>query len=181
VVTAPIIGLSALAIWMEDRGPVLFTQERCGLYGRPFWMVKLRTMCVEAERRKADLIGLNEMDGPVFKVKLDPRVTKVGAFLRRYSLDELPQFWNVMSGDMSLVGPRPPMPSEVALYEISERRRLSMRPGITCSWQVGGRNEVGFQEWVKLDLEYIDSWSLALDVKILARTIPAVVFARGAS
>jgi exopolysaccharide biosynthesis polyprenyl glycosylphosphotransferase len=181
VASAPVIGLAALAIWMEDGGPIFFTQERSGLYGRRFPMSKLRTMCVEAEGRKADLLGLNEMDGPVFKVKLDPRVTKVGAFLRRYSLDELPQFWNVLSGDMSLVGPRPPMPSEVMQYEISERRRLSMRPGITCIWQVGGRNEVGFQEWVRLDLEYIDSWSLALDIKILARTIPAVVFARGAS
>lgn len=177
----PIIALAALAIWLEDRGPIFFTQERCGLYGRRFPMVKLRTMCVDAEARKADLIGLNEMDGPVFKLKRDPRITKVGAFLRRYSLDELPQFWNVMAGDMSLVGPRPPVPAEVVHYEISERRRLSMRPGITCIWQVGGRNEIGFQEWVKLDLEYIDSWSLALDAKILARTVPAVVLARGAS
>ena len=180
-VSAPVIGLAALAIWLEDRGPIFFTQERCGLYGRRFPMIKLRTMCVNAEERKADLIGLNEMDGPVFKVKLDPRITKVGAFLRRYSLDELPQFWNVLSGEMSLVGPRPPVPEEVVHYEIAERRRLSMRPGITCIWQVGGRNEIGFQEWVKLDLEYIDSWSLALDAKILARTVPAVVFARGAS
>jgi exopolysaccharide biosynthesis polyprenyl glycosylphosphotransferase len=181
VVSAPIVALAAVAIWMEDRGPIFFTQERCGLYGRRFPMIKLRTMCVDAEERKADLIGFNEMDGPVFKLRLDPRITNVGAFLRRYSLDELPQFWNVLSGEMSLVGPRPPVPSEVVHYEISERRRLSMRPGITCIWQVGGRNEIGFQEWVKLDLEYIDSWSLALDVKILARTLPAVVVGRGAS
>lgn len=179
--SAPIIALAALAIWLEDRGPIFFTQTRCGLYGHPFSMIKLRTMCVDAEARKADLVGMNEMDGPVFKVRLDPRITRVGAFLRRYSLDELPQFWNVLAGDMSLVGPRPPVPEEVVHYEISERRRLSMRPGITCIWQVGGRNEIGFQEWVKLDLEYIDSWSLGLDVKILARTVPAVVLARGAS
>ena len=144
-------------------------------------MVKMRTMCVDAEQRKAELVEMNEMDGPVFKVKLDPRITKVGAFLRRYSLDELPQFWNVLSGDMSLVGPRPPVPEEVVHYEISERRRLSMRPGITCIWQVRGRNEIGFQEWVKLDLRYIDHWSLGLDAKILAQTVPAVLRGRGAS
>ena len=181
VASAPLIGLAALAIWLEDGGPIFFKQTRCGLYGRRFSMIKLRTMCVNAEERKSDLIKLNEMDGPVFKLKLDPRITKVGAFLRRYSLDELPQFWNVVYGQMSLVGPRPPVPEEVVDYEISERRRLSMRPGITCIWQVGGRNEIGFSEWVKLDLQYIDSWSLALDIKILAQTLPAVVMARGAS
>ena len=143
-------------------------------------MVKLRTMCVDAEARKLEVMALNEMDGPVFKSKCDPRITRVGAFLRRYSLDELPQCWNVLMGDMSLVGPRPPVPEEVVHYEISERRRLSMRPGITCIWQVSGRNDIGFQEWVKLDLQYIDSWSLTLDARILARTVPAVVFARGA-
>ena len=181
VASAPLIGLAVLAIWLEDGGPIFFKQVRCGLYGRRFSMVKLRTMCANAEERKAELIELNEMDGPVFKVKLDPRITKVGAFLRRYSLDELPQLWNVVCGEMSLVGPRPAVPEEVVHYEISERRRLSMRPGITCIWQVGGRNEIGFSEWVKLDLQYIDSWSLSLDVKILAQTLPAVVMARGAS
>jgi exopolysaccharide biosynthesis polyprenyl glycosylphosphotransferase len=180
VVAAPLIALSAFAIWREDGGPIFFKQQRCGLYGRRFEMLKLRTMCTDAEERKAELVDMNEMDGPVFKVKLDPRITKVGAFLRRYSLDELPQFWNVLRGEMSLVGPRPPVPEEVMHYEISERRRLSMRPGITCIWQVSGRNEIGFQEWVKLDLQYIDAWSLALDARILAQTIPAVVFARGA-
>ncbi|MFK7897262.1 MAG: sugar transferase [Myxococcota bacterium] len=180
VVAAPLIGLSALAIWREDGGPIFFKQQRCGLYGRRFEMIKLRTMCTDAEERKADLVEMNEMDGPVFKVKLDPRITKSGAFLRRFSLDELPQFWNVLRGEMSLVGPRPPVPEEVVHYEISERRRLSMRPGITCIWQVSGRNEIGFQEWVKLDLQYIDSWSLALDARILAQTLPAVVMARGA-
>jgi len=181
IVSGPIILGAAIAIWLEDGGPIFFRQTRCGLYGRRFSMIKLRTMCVDAEEKKAELEELNEMDGPVFKVKLDPRITKVGAFLRRYSLDELPQFWNVLIGEMSLVGPRPPVPQEVVHYEISERRRLSMRPGITCIWQVGGRNEIGFQEWVKLDLQYIDHWSLALDVKILAQTLPAVVLARGAS
>jgi len=181
VASAPLIGLAALAIKIEDGGPIFFRQTRCGLYGRRFAMVKMRTMCVDAEQRKAELVEMNEMDGPVFKVKLDPRITKVGAFLRRYSLDELPQFWNVLSGDMSLVGPRPPVPEEVVHYEISERRRLSMRPGITCIWQVRGRNEIGFQEWVKLDLRYIDHWSLGLDAKILAQTVPAVLRGRGAS
>ncbi len=181
VVSGPIILAAAIAIWLEDGGPIFFRQTRCGLYGRRFSMIKLRTMCVDAEEKKAELEELNEMDGPVFKVKLDPRITKVGAFLRRYSLDELPQFWNVLTGEMSLVAPRPPVPQEVVHYEISERRRLSMRPGITCIWQVGGRNEIGFQEWVKLDLQYIDHWSLGLDIKILAQTLPAVVLARGAS
>jgi exopolysaccharide biosynthesis polyprenyl glycosylphosphotransferase len=181
VFSAPIIAVASIAIWLEDGGPILFSQSRCGLYGHRFNMHKLRTMCVDAEDRKHELQAMNEMDGPVFKVKCDPRVTRVGAFLRRYSLDELPQFWNVLAGEMSLVGPRPPVPEEVVHYEISERRRLSMRPGITCIWQVGGRNEIGFQEWVKLDLQYIDSWSLALDVKILAQTLPAVFMARGAS
>jgi lipopolysaccharide/colanic/teichoic acid biosynthesis glycosyltransferase len=137
-------------------------------------------MDVNAEAQKAALEALNEMDGPVFKMERDPRITKVGSILRRYSLDELPQFWNVLMGQMSLVGPRPPVPDEVVHYEISERRRLSMRPGITCIWQVSGRNEIGFEEWVKLDLDYIDAWSLSLDAQILAKTIPAVVFARGA-
>lgn len=181
VVSAPLIALAAIAIKLEDGGSIFFRQERCGLYGRRFSMIKLRTMCEDAEERKAELVAMNEMDGPVFKVKLDPRITKVGAILRRYSIDELPQFWNVLMGEMSLVGPRPPVPQEVVHYEISERRRLSMRPGITCIWQVGGRNEIGFQEWVKLDLQYIDSWSLGLDAKILAQTVPAVLMARGAS
>ncbi len=180
IVSAPLIAVAALLIWREDGGPVFFRQTRCGLYGRRFQMVKLRTMCVDAEARKVEVMALNEMDGPVFKARCDPRITRVGAFLRRYSLDELPQFWNVLMGDMSLVGPRPPVPEEVVHYEISERRRLSMRPGITCIWQVSGRNEIGFQEWVKLDLQYIDSWSLTLDARILAQTVPAVVFARGA-
>jgi exopolysaccharide biosynthesis polyprenyl glycosylphosphotransferase len=180
VLVAPIVAVAALAIWLEDRQPIFFRQTRSGLYGRPFMMVKLRTMGIDAEAQKAALHALNEMDGPVFKVRFDPRITKVGAFLRRYSLDEIPQFWNVLMGDMSLVGPRPPVPEEVSHYEISERRRLSMRPGITCIWQVSGRNEIGFNQWVKLDLQYIDSWSLMLDLRIILQTIPAVLLARGA-
>jgi exopolysaccharide biosynthesis polyprenyl glycosylphosphotransferase len=177
VVSAPIIAVAAIAIKLDSKGPVFFRQIRCGMNGRHFKIVKLRTMFVDAEDQKAALMSLNEMDGPVFKMRMDPRVTRVGRILRRLSLDELPQFWNVLVGDMSLVGPRPPVPIEVAEYATFDRRRLSMRPGITCLWQVNGRNNIGFSDWVKLDLEYIDTWSLSLDVKIIAKTIPAI--ARG--
>jgi lipopolysaccharide/colanic/teichoic acid biosynthesis glycosyltransferase len=138
-------------------------------------------MIAGAEERRGPLLHLNEMSGPVFKMRDDPRVTLVGRFLRRWSLDELPQLWNVLRGEMSLVGPRPPLPSEVRRYESFERRRLSMRPGITCLWQVSGRNEIGFDDWVKLDLRYIDTWSVRNDLLILARTIPAVLRGKGAS
>ncbi|MCG8591493.1 MAG: sugar transferase [Proteobacteria bacterium] len=181
LLTAPLLLLSALAIKVSSPGPVLFRQVRSGLHGRRFNMLKLRTMCMNAESMKAELLHLNEMDGPVFKIKDDPRVTLVGRVLRRFSIDELPQLWNVLRGDMSLVGPRPPTPDEVCQYVGSDRRRLSMRPGITCLWQISGRNEVSFVEWMKLDLEYIDNWSLAEDVRILIRTIPEVLRARGAS
>jgi lipopolysaccharide/colanic/teichoic acid biosynthesis glycosyltransferase len=137
-------------------------------------MIKLRTMTVDAEQRQAALMAANEMTGPVFKIRDDPRITSAGKWLRRLSLDELPQLWNVLRGDMSLVGPRPPLPHEVAEYATFDRRRLSMRPGITCLWQVGGRNAIDFDGWVKLDLEYIDTWSLMSDVKILLRTVPAM-------
>jgi exopolysaccharide biosynthesis polyprenyl glycosylphosphotransferase len=177
----PLLGLAALAIKLDSPGPVLFRQVRCTLYGRPFRMLKLRTMYVDAEDRLRDLEHLNEMDGPVFKMRTDPRVTPVGRWLRRFSLDELPQFWNVLRGDLSLVGPRPPVPSEVADYKTFERRRLSMRPGITCLWQVSGRNQIGFEDWVRLDLEYIDTWSLVNDLRILLRTVPAVLRGTGAS
>ena len=178
--TGPIIAVAALAIKRTSPGPVFFRQVRCGLYGRPFEMLKLRTMVADAEARRAELLELNEMDGPVFKMKEDPRITPVGRILRRFSIDELPQLWNVLRGDMSLVGPRPPIPAEVHDYETTDRRRLSMRPGITCLWQVSGRNEIGFDDWVKLDLEYIDSWSLGQDLRILARTVPAVLKGTGA-
>jgi lipopolysaccharide/colanic/teichoic acid biosynthesis glycosyltransferase len=136
-------------------------------------------MVADAEARRAEILELNEMDGPVFKVKNDPRITPVGRFLRRWSIDELPQLWNVLVGDMSLVGPRPPIPSEVVQYEPSDRRRLSMRPGLTCIWQVEGRNAIGFAQWVKLDLLYIDTWSVAQDLRILVKTIPAVLRGSG--
>jgi exopolysaccharide biosynthesis polyprenyl glycosylphosphotransferase len=181
LLTGPLLALAALAIRLDSEGPVCFRQVRCGLNGRRFQMLKLRTMCNDAESRKLELLQLNEMDGPVFKIKDDPRVTRVGRFLRRWSIDELPQLWNVLRGDMSLVGPRPPTPDEVAQYEPTERRRLSMRPGITCLWQVSGRNQICFSEWMKLDLLYIDSWSLWNDVRLLLRTLPAVLLRRGAS
>jgi exopolysaccharide biosynthesis polyprenyl glycosylphosphotransferase len=177
----PLVALAAVAIRLTSPGPVFFRQIRSGLNGHPFEMLKLRTMYVDAEARKADLLELNEMDGPVFKIKHDPRITPVGRFLRRFSIDELPQLWNVLKGDMSLVGPRPPLPSEVSRYRNADRRRLSMRPGLTCLWQVNGRNQIGFDDWVRLDLEYIDRWSLASDMRILLRTPKAVVRARGAS
>jgi exopolysaccharide biosynthesis polyprenyl glycosylphosphotransferase len=177
--SAPFVAAAAAAIKLTSPGPVFFRQNRCGLNGRHFEMLKLRTMVLDAEQQQAALLELNEMDGPVFKMKDDPRVTKAGGVLRRWSIDELPQIWNVLRGDMSLVGPRPPIPLEVARYETFERRRLSMRPGVTCLWQVSGRNQVGFADWVKLDVEYIDTWSLANDFKILLRTIPAVLRGTG--
>jgi len=180
-VAAPVIAACALAIKLSSPGPVFFHQVRCSLNGRLFRMPKLRTMVADAEQRRAELTDHNEMDGPVFKMKRDPRITAVGRLLRRYSLDELPQLWSVLRGDMSLVGPRPAIPSEVAAYRTAERRRLSMRPGLTCLWQVSGRNKIGFEDWVRLDLEYIDTWSLASDVSILLRTVPAVLRGDGAS
>jgi exopolysaccharide biosynthesis polyprenyl glycosylphosphotransferase len=171
----------ALLIKLESRGPVLFVQERIGLHGRRFRMLKFRSMVVDAEGRRTALHALNEMDGPVFKMRADPRVTTTGWFLRRTSLDELPQLLNVLRGHMALVGPRPPLPEEVSHYRRWQRRRLSMKPGITCLWQVSGRNQVDFEEWMRLDLRYIDTWSLWGDLKILLRTIPAVLSGRGAS
>lgn len=180
VVSIPVLLPAAIAIRLDSRGPIFFRQKRCGLYGRAFDLYKLRTMVVDAEDRKQDLLHLNEMSGPVFKIKNDPRVTTVGRWLRRFSIDELPQFWNVLRGDMSLVGPRPALPGEVSHYQTFERRRLSMRPGLTCLWQVSGRSKVrNFEEWVQMDLAYIDRWSLGLDVQILARTVMAVLRATG--
>lgn len=177
----PIILVAGAAVRLTSPGPAFFRQTRCGLYGRRFTLYKLRTMVDGAEDQKAALAHLNEMQGPVFKMRNDPRVTPVGRWLRRFSIDELPQLWNVLRGHMSLVGPRPALPHEVAQYETFERRRLSMRPGLTCLWQVGGRNRVSdFDEWVQMDLEYIDAWSLTLDLRIVAQTIPVVLKATGA-
>jgi exopolysaccharide biosynthesis polyprenyl glycosylphosphotransferase len=175
-----VIAASSIAIRLTSHGPVFFKQERCGLYGRVFTMYKLRSMVDNAEQTRFELEALNEMDGPVFKSSRDPRRTRIGKFLRKFSIDELPQFYNVLRGDMSLVGPRPPLPQEVARYERWQRRRLSMKPGITCLWQISGRNEISFQDWMKLDLTYIDNWSLLLDLKSLLKTVPVVLLGRGA-
>jgi|Deesub1362A_J573_1020465.scaffolds.fasta_scaffold00373_29 exopolysaccharide biosynthesis polyprenyl glycosylphosphotransferase len=181
LILSPLFVIIAIVIKLTSRGPVFFVQERYGLYGRRFKLYKFRTMVVDAEERLKELWKYNEMKGPVFKMSNDPRVTKVGKWLRRFSLDELPQLWNVLKGDMSLVGPRPPLPREVEHYDSWQRRRLSMRPGITCLWQTSGRSEIkDFNEWLRLDLEYIDNWSLGLDFKILLKTIPVVLLGVGA-
>ena len=169
------------AIKLDSPGPIFFIQPRCGRYGRTFPFLKFRTMVTDAEARKAGLRAQNEKSGPVFKMQRDPRVTRVGRILRKYSIDELPQLLNVVAGHMSLVGPRPPVPAEVEKYELDHRGRLSMRPGITCLWQVSGRNEIEFEDWVKLDIEYVERWSLLLDLQILLATFPAVISGRGAS
>jgi len=170
----------ALLIRITSKGPALFSQMRCGLNGRLFSFYKFRSMVAEADAMRAELEHLNEKDGPVFKIKDDPRLTWLGRYLRRFSIDELPQFWNILRGDMSFVGPRPAIRSEVEQYETWQRRRLRMRPGLTCLWALSGRDEVDFETWMKLDLEYIDKWSLWLDLKILLRSIPLVLAGRGA-
>ncbi len=175
VVLSPVLLLTAIAIRLDDGGPILFRQTRIGLHGRPFTIYKFRTMVVDAEARLAEVMHLNERNGAAFKVRDDPRITRLGRFLRRTSLDELPQFWNVLLGTMSLVGPRPPLPDEVAEYDIWHRRRLSMKPGVTGLWQVEARHEPDFDRWVEHDLLYIDGWSIWLDLKILARTLPALL------
>jgi exopolysaccharide biosynthesis polyprenyl glycosylphosphotransferase len=174
VLFSPIILITALAIKLTSRGPVFFKQTRSGVNGRLFHLYKFRTMCCDAEVKKDGLMDKNEMSGPVFKIKRDPRVTPIGRFLRKYSIDEIPQFLNVLRGEMSLVGPRPPLPSEVSRYEPWQHRKLSVKPGLTCLWQINGRNAIDFDEWMQLDLKYIDNWSLWLDAKIIARTFPAV-------
>jgi exopolysaccharide biosynthesis polyprenyl glycosylphosphotransferase len=177
----PLFAVVALAIKLTSRGPVLFKQERAGLWGRPFHMLKFRTMMPNADALKASLLGKNEQTGPVFKMKNDPRVTTIGRWLRKYSIDELPQLVNVLRGEMSIVGPRPPIPSEVARYEGWQRRRLSVRPGLTCVWQVSGRNLISFEGWMYLDMQYIDNWSLKQDLVLILKTVPVVVTGRGAS
>ncbi|MGE5277832.1 MAG: sugar transferase [Acidobacteriota bacterium] len=180
LLTLPIQVLAAIAIKLSSPGPIFFRQTRCGLNGRHFTLLKFRTMHAGAEERLPEISHLNEMSGPVFKSSMDPRLTLVGRVLRRLSIDELPQLWNVIVGDMSLVGPRPPLPEEVSRYEPWQRRRLSMSPGITCLWQISGRNDLDFDRWMELDLKYIDSWSPMLDLEILLKTVPAVLSGRGA-
>lgn len=178
---APLLLGVALAIKLTSRGPVFFRQERVGLHGRHFNMLKFRSMVTNAEELKEKLAALNEQTGPVFKMKNDPRITRIGRFIRKYSIDELPQLINVLRGDMSVVGPRPAVPKEVAQYQPWQRRRLSVRPGLTCIWQVSGRNQISFEEWMYLDMRYIDHWSLAEDISLILKTLPVVVTGRGAS
>lgn len=176
----PVIPLVALMIRFDSEGPVFYRQQRIGMGGRPFRFYKFRSMRADSDRLRADLEARNELTGPVFKIKNDPRVTAVGQFLRRSSLDEIPQIFNVLKGDMSIVGPRPALPGEVARYEAWHRRRLDVKPGITCLWQVAGRSHVDFDEWMRLDIEYMSRRSLRTDVAIFVKTIPAVIARRGA-
>jgi exopolysaccharide biosynthesis polyprenyl glycosylphosphotransferase len=177
----PLMAIVAILIKLTSPGPVFFVQNRVGMNQRLFKLYKFRSMVADAENRKFALAHLNERDGPAFKIENDPRTTRIGRFLRKTSIDELPQFFNVLSGEMSLVGPRPPLPDEVKKYEWLFRKRLSVKPGITCIWQISGRNNVSFDRWMQMDHEYIENWSLWLDLKILLRTIPAVLLSRGAS
>ncbi|PIE24481.1 MAG: sugar transferase [Planctomycetota bacterium] len=176
---APLLLGCAIAVKLEDGGPIFFKQVRLGRNARPFLCLKFRSMCIDAEDKKKEIEGENEQAGPVFKMKDDPRITRVGRFMRKYSFDELPQFFNVFFGQMSLVGPRPPIPSEVIEYDWWQRRRLSVRPGITCTWQVSGRNEISFEQWMEMDLDYIDRWSLTEDFRLMARTVGTMIKGSG--
>ena len=178
ILLSPVMLVIAFMVKL-DGGPVFFMQKRMGLNGRQFWCYKFRTMVVNAESLKESLLTQNEQEGPVFKIKHDPRVTKIGQFLRKTSLDELPQFINVLKGEMAVVGPRPPIPSEVKQYQRWQNRRLSMKPGITCIWQVSGRNNIPFDQWMKMDMQYIDTWSLKLDMIILLKTVRVVLTGNG--
>lgn len=181
ILVSPLLAVSALLIKLSSRGPVFFKQRRVGIFGREFNMLKFRSMVQDAEALKGALMAQNEMSGPVFKIKKDPRITGIGHILRKFSIDELPQLINVLRGDMALVGPRPALPEEVARYEPWQKRRLSVRPGITCEWQVSGRNNIPFEQWMYLDMHYIDHWSLFSDIVLLFKTIPVVLSGRGAS
>ncbi len=177
---SPLLAIVALFIRLDSKGPILFSQARVGKQGKEFLFWKFRSMCVDAEERKAVLMKNNEMQGGViFKMKNDPRITRVGQFIRKYSIDELPQLWNVLIGDMSLVGPRPPLPKEVAQYTPYQRLRLEATPGITCVWQVSGRSSIPFPQQVNMDLEYIANQSFLYDIALLLKTVPAVLGARG--
>ncbi len=180
VALSPLFVLVAIAIRLDSPGPVIFRQWRVGRGGRPFVFYKFRSMTADAESRRGALAALNEQDGPVFKVRDDPRVTRTGRLLRRSSIDELPQLWNVLKGDISLVGPRSPMPNEVRRYARWERRRLSVTGGITCTWQVSGRSQIAFRDWMRLDLRYVADRSVWLDLRLLVQTLPAVISGRGA-
>ncbi|MCA9500061.1 MAG: sugar transferase [Nitrospira sp.] len=182
VACLPVFVMLGIMIKLTSPGPIFFSQQRVGLNGRLFWLYKFRSMEVNAEARQQEVAGLNQMSGPMFKAAKDPRITPIGRVIRKWSLDELPQFYNVLRGDMSLVGPRPSLPKEISQFEPWQKRRLSVRPGITGLWQVKGRNNIhNFEEWMKLDLQYIDNWSFGRDLKIVGQTLPAVLIGKGAS
>lgn len=180
LVLFPLMALTALAIKLESPGPIIFRQTRVGKWGKTFTCYKFRSMCMDAEARKQALILQNEVDGPIFKMQIDPRVTRVGRIIRKLSIDELPQLFNVFKGDMSLVGPRPPVPHEVNQYKFDHLRRLDAMPGLTGLQQVSGRSDLPFERWVELDLQYISQQSLRKDLEILLKTIPAVLLGKGA-
>ena len=181
ILGSPIFLVTAALVKLTSPGPIIFSQVRVGKYGRHFKFYKFRSMYIDAEARKAELLKLNESgDGVIFKMKHDPRITPVGRFIRKFSIDELPQLFNVILGDMSLVGPRPPLPAEVRTYSLEERKRLNITPGITCLWQVSGRSELPFQKQMALDKEYIASRSAWKDFLILLRTVPAIISGKGA-
>jgi exopolysaccharide biosynthesis polyprenyl glycosylphosphotransferase len=182
IIFSPFMVIAAIGIWISDGLPILYDWNVIGMNKKPFKSWKFRTMIKDADKYKKDLLSKNEMEGPVFKIKNDPRIIPFGRWLRKWSIDETPQLFSVLKGDMSLVGPRPAGPHELERYESWQRRKLSVKPGITCLWQINGRNKINkFDEWVKLDLEYIDNWSLLLDIKILLKTIPSVIMGKGAS
>ncbi len=180
ILALPVMIGATIAVKLQSPGPVFFKQYRLGKNGKPFLLYKFRSMTASAPDIRDSLQDANEASGPVFKIKADPRMTPVGRILRKYSIDELPQLFHVLTGQMSLVGPRPPIPAEVDSYEPWQTERLAVKPGLTCIWQVSGRSDIGFDEWVRLDIEYVRTRSLWLDIKLLALTIPAVITARGA-
>lgn len=182
ILASPIMLIVAILIKLEDpKGPIFFSQIRNGAYPTTFKMYKFRSMYIDAEERLQDLMHLNEQSGPAFKIKDDPRITKIGKFIRKTSLDELPQLFNILKGEMSLVGPRPAIPREVEQYTAYQKQRLFVKPGLTCIWQVSGRNNIGFEEWVELDIEYIKTRNLWLDIKLILMTIPAMLGDENAS
>jgi len=180
VIAAPIMVVAVIAVRLETPGPVFFRQYRLGRNGRPFLLYKIRSMTASAPDIRDSLEDDNEASGPVFKIKADPRITRVGRVLRKYSIDEMPQLFHVLFGQMSLVGPRPPIPAEVERYEPWQTERLAVKPGLTCIWQVSGRSDIGSDEWIRMDIEYVRNRNLWLDIKLLLLTIPAVLTARGA-
>ncbi len=177
---SPVLLVIASLIKLTSKGPVFYTQTRVGKGGANFEMIKFRSMVVNASKMKRDLIEANEMDGPVFKMKNDPRITGIGRFMRKHSIDELPQIINILKGEMSVVGPRPPLPIEVTEYKDWQKQRLAVTPGLTCIWQVSGRNDLSFEEWMNMDMEYIENWSILLDIKLILKTFGVVFSGNGA-